>query len=270
MKLTIITINRDNKDGLESTIQSVINQSFLEWEFIIIDGASTDGSVELIEKYALEEKIDYWVSEPDKGVYSAMNKGVKKASGEYCLFLNSGDCLVNSEVLENAFNLDFTEDLVYGSIIMSNGTRFEYSNEKEISFRYFLTCTLPHSCTFIKTTLFQMIGDYDENLKIVSDWEFFLVAVCKYNVQIRKIPIVITLFDINGISSISSNKELILKEKELVLNRSFPRFLEDYKRLDEIEKRLTWFKKNPLFRVILKMVKYYNKLHINNSDYLID
>ena len=87
MKLSIITINLNNVIGLEKTITSVINQNFLDFEYIIIDGSSTDGSLEIIKKYA--EKIAYCVSEPDKGIYNAMNKGLKKASGQYCLFLNS-------------------------------------------------------------------------------------------------------------------------------------------------------------------------------------
>ena len=88
MKYSIITINYNNRDGLEMTINSVLGQSYQDLEYIIIDGGSTDGSVEVIKKY--ESRIDYWVSEPDKGVYNAMNKGIGKASGDYLNFMNSG------------------------------------------------------------------------------------------------------------------------------------------------------------------------------------
>ena len=87
MKLSIITVNRNNKDGLEKTIRSVIRQTSHDYEYIIIDGASTDGSPEIIRNY--EENITYWISEPDTGIYNAMNKGIRKAQGDYCLFLNS-------------------------------------------------------------------------------------------------------------------------------------------------------------------------------------
>ena len=89
MKLSVITINFNNRDGLRKTIESVVNQTYNDFEYIIIDGGSTDGSVDVIKEYA--DRIDYWVSEPDKGIYNAMNKGIDVAKGEYCIFMNSGD-----------------------------------------------------------------------------------------------------------------------------------------------------------------------------------
>lgn len=100
-KLTIITINLNNKAGLQTTIDSVIAQTYKDFEWIIIDGGSTDGSKELIEKYT--NYIKYWVSEPDKGIYNAMNKGIKVAEGEYLQFLNSGDSLFSNSVLSDIF-----------------------------------------------------------------------------------------------------------------------------------------------------------------------
>src|SRR5258706_1204581 len=97
MKISIITINLNNKDGLANTIQSVIGQSCDDYEYIVIDGASVDGSVEVINKY--RDRIDYWVSEKDSGIYQAMNKGIKASSGDYLWFLNSGDSLVNEDVV---------------------------------------------------------------------------------------------------------------------------------------------------------------------------
>ncbi|MDR2910496.1 MAG: glycosyltransferase [Bacteroidales bacterium] len=94
MKLSIITINLNNVAGLQKTIESVVKQTFTDYEYIVIDGGSTDGSADIIKQHA--NKITYWVSEPDKGIYNAMNKGIRVAKGEYCLFLNSGDWLINS------------------------------------------------------------------------------------------------------------------------------------------------------------------------------
>lgn len=96
MKLSIITINYNNREGLRKTIESVVAQTTREFEYIVIDGGSTDGSVDVIKEFS--DYIDYWVSEPDKGIYNAMNKGVKVAHGDYCQFLNSGDWLYDSNV----------------------------------------------------------------------------------------------------------------------------------------------------------------------------
>ena len=108
MKLSVITINYNNRDGLRKTIESVVNQTCRDFEYIIIDGGSTDGSVDVIKQYA--DRIDYWVSEPDKGIYHAMNKGIAVAHGEYLNFMNSGDCFYESTVVENVLQL---KDMVY-------------------------------------------------------------------------------------------------------------------------------------------------------------
>lgn len=255
MKFSIITVNLNNVSGLDKTIQSLNNQSFQDFEHIIIDGNSIDNSVEVIRKYNEQRRLLYWISEPDTGIYNAMNKGLKKATGEYCLFLNSGDYLYNNEVLKDAYNLEFKEDIVYGNILMSNGTQYDYSSEKEITFRYFLTCTLPHSCSFIKTSLFEKVGHFNEKLTIVSDWEFFLLAVCRYNVQLKKIPLLVTVFDLNGISSHKNNKSIIEQEKKQELFILFPRFLADYERLHDFENRVAIIKRNWVFRIILKCEK---------------
>ena len=111
--LSIITINRNNAAGLRKTIESVVSQTYTDFDYIIIDGASTDESVDVIKEYA--DRITYWVSEPDTGIYNAMNKGILKANGEYCLFLNSGDWLYDNDVLNDVFSISPTEDIVYGN-----------------------------------------------------------------------------------------------------------------------------------------------------------
>ena len=98
MKLSVITINFNNRDGLRKTIESVVNQTYKDFEYIVIDGGSTDGSVDVIKEYT--DRIDYWVSEPDKGIYNAMNKGIDVAQGEYCLFLNCMGILNEKHLLD--------------------------------------------------------------------------------------------------------------------------------------------------------------------------
>ena len=114
MKLSIITINRNNAQGLRKTIESVISQTFTDFEYLIIDGASTDGSTDVIKQY--EDKITYWISEPDKGIYNAMNKGILKAVGAYCLFLNSGDALSKDSILSDVFNKEYNSDILCGYV----------------------------------------------------------------------------------------------------------------------------------------------------------
>src|SRR5574344_1377354 len=112
--ISIITVNKDNCAGLKFTIDSVLCQTFKDYEWIVIDAASTDGSVELIKQY--QEHISYWVSEPDGGIYAGMNKGILKATGEYILFLNSGDSLADNDVLENVHQNNLNGDIVLGRI----------------------------------------------------------------------------------------------------------------------------------------------------------
>ena len=120
-KLSIITINYNNFEGLNRTLKSVINQNLKNFEYIVIDGGSTDGSKELIEKYA--DKISYWVSEPDRGIYHAMNKGIVKASGEYLLFMNSGDLFYNNFILNEVIDDISKYDLIYFDILIRDGNK---------------------------------------------------------------------------------------------------------------------------------------------------
>ena len=114
MKLSIITVNYNNKAGLQKTIDSVVAQTWRDFEWIIIDGGSTDGSKELIEQY--QQHFAFWCSEPDKGVYNAMNKGIDKAQGVYLLFLNSGDVLYDEHVLQNVDDLHLDSDIISGQV----------------------------------------------------------------------------------------------------------------------------------------------------------
>ena len=214
MKLSIITINYNNKDGLEKTIKSVICQSFKDYEYIIIDGGSTDGSVEVIEKY--KANINYWVSEKDNGIYHAMNKGVKVANGDYCLFMNSSDTIYKNTTLQEAFGLDFKEDIIYGHFMSEGKLRVPV---EKITMLNLLTHTLGHQSTFIKRSLLNK-NPYDENLKIVSDWKFFFQELIFNNVSYRRIDTIIADFDTNGVSM--NNQDKLKKERDEELKRLLP------------------------------------------------
>lgn len=210
MKLSIITINYNNRNGLEKTIKSVINQSFHDFEYIIIDGGSNDGSVDVIKKYA--SKIDYWISESDNGIYNAMNKGIDVAKGQYCIFINSGDCLYSSETLLNStIELDGT-DIVTGTLMLDNDE--QWPAPEKVTIPYLYEGSLSHPASFIKTSLLKKMH-YDEKLKIVSDWKFFVQCLLNDNATYKSIPVIISIFDTSGISM--TNMELCRKERMSVL-----------------------------------------------------
>ena len=232
MKISIITVNYNDAVGLEGTVRSVISQKNDEYEYIIIDGGSTDGSVEVIKKYI--DKIDYWISERDRGIYHAMNKGVSQAHGDYCLFLNSGDSFCSDNVLNHFIELGNNDDIIVGKVVSKNEkSQLFLPPSRDISLFYLYSGTVPHQGAFIKTDLLKR-KPYDENLKIVSDWKFFLEAIILNNCSVRYIDEYIAEFDTTGVST--SNPDKMWKEKEQVLLELFPpRVLADYQQMKASE-----------------------------------
>ena len=267
MVLTIITINRNNAAGLEKTMQSVLSQTGMDYEYVVVDGASTDDSVAVIKRLApaFGDRL-MWISEPDQGIYNAMNKGIGRARGEYLLILNSGDSLVSPDVLERVSKTVEKEGMppiLYVNIIKlfpdGRTQRTSFINGKEITLKVFNSLSLPHPSSFLRRSLFDKYGLYDETLKIVSDWKWFLQAVvlgCERTVYSN---IDVTFFDMTGIST--SNKALRYQEKQLVLDSLIPqRILADYKEwffdvelLKRIRRypwayKLVWFLERCLFK----------------------
>jgi glycosyltransferase involved in cell wall biosynthesis len=225
MKISIITINYNNKEGLAKTIKSVINQSTNDFEYIVVDGGSSDGSLDVIKKNALS--IHYWVSEKDTGIYNAMNKGTKAAHGDYCLFLNSGDILIDSDIIKNVLAFNFSADIISGDEKYTSGRKTKAP--KRVSMKTFIIGSLPHQATFIKRELL-LDNPYDERFKIGGDWRFFIQVLIYKNVSYEKIPMVISLFDTTGISSTESKQsERRLFEKELCRDILPSRIEDDYK-----------------------------------------
>jgi len=231
LKLSIITVNLNNCIGLEKTIVSVLNQNFKQFEFIVIDGNSNDSSKGLLDKYS--DSIDYYSSEPDSGIYNAMNKGIHRAKGEFCLFINSGDILYNDQVLTDIFNQNLTADIITGNAyVREKGKNFQFVKAPEkISFYTFFQHTILHQATLIRTSIFDQIGYYTENLKIVADWEFFVKALFLHNFLHQTICITISVFDNTGISMQPKNFHISWQEREEVLKEYFPYFISDYKLL---------------------------------------
>lgn len=232
IKLTIITINLNNKLGLEKTIQSVISQTFAEFEYIIIDGASNDGSINIIKRY--ERRINYWVSELDKGIYNAMNKGISRANGEYLLFLNSGDFLLNIDTLNEVFGYEFKDDIVVGNCILSKQGKIisEVAPPDTISFRAFYKQTIPHQSSFIRRELFNTLGNYSEKFKYYSDLFFFINAIVINNCSYLHIPVNVSNFNLDGQTNKEENQSILSAEYDMIVNTLIPpRILLDYEEL---------------------------------------
>lgn len=200
MLFSIVTINLNNNPGLEKTLNSVLSQKFDAFEYIVIDGASNDGSVETIKKHA--SQITYWVSESDTGIYNAMNKGIKVAQGEFILFLNSGDIFASDDVLQQVAQfINQNDEICTGDTWLDKGeNRLLQQSPDFVSFEHLYTGSISHPSSFIHRSLFDKYGLYNENLKIVSDWEFFFKALILHNATYKKLPFPISVFDMDGIS----------------------------------------------------------------------
>ncbi|MEE1946255.1 glycosyltransferase family 2 protein [Pedobacter sp. KR3-3] len=250
-KISIITVNYNNADGLRETIRSVTEQSYAAIEYIVVDGASTDGGVDVLESF--RPNLAHAISEKDTGIYNAMNKGIKLATGDYLLFLNSGDKLISPQIIEEVVAQGLHADLVYGDLkFFDDAKEWTWNLPDELTFRFFYDSTLPHPSTFISRELFDTVGLYDEELKIVSDWKFFMLAVAKHNCSYQHIGQMISAYNFDGISSKPENGQAIQVERSKVLAETFPLFLADYEELDRLKKEL---KKIKYFMKVRKAVK---------------
>ncbi|WP_347159310.1 glycosyltransferase family 2 protein [Pontibacter chitinilyticus] len=253
MKLSIITINYNNACGLEKTFDSVFSQSFKEFEYIVIDGGSSDGSAEIIREYT--ERLSYWVSEKDKGIYNAMNKGVTKASSDYLFFLNSGDFLIDPDIMYSMLKYLDGTDIVYGNLLIQESDKqWEKKYPASPTFDYFIKHTIPHSGgAFIKKSLFDKVGLYDERLKISSDWKFYVEAICKQNASIKYVDKAVSVFAFDGISSEAGSWDIVLKERREVLQKEYSRFYQDYEEYNSMKGRYKALANSRFMRLYLKI-----------------
>lgn len=236
VSISLITINRNNAKGLEKTMMSVATQTFKEFEYIVIDGASTDESVEIIKRYESQFAHLKWVSEPDKGIYNAMNKGIRMATGDYIQILNSADCLASNEVTEQMLaelERQGEPSILYGNMVkcFPNGRKVvdKCFAGQEITMLGMYTGTLNHDPAYIRRDLFEKYGYYDESLKIVSDWKWYLQAIILGGAKPHYVDMDVTLFDMTGISENAESKERIKKERQTVLHELVPEaYLNDY------------------------------------------
>ena len=235
MKYSIITINYNNCNGLRQTIESVEALDHTDYEFIVIDGGSNDGSVKVIKEHSTS--ITYWISEPDKGIYNAMNKGIRHAHGEYVNFMNSGDTFYSPDVLNKVESQLDNYDIVIGKefhqdpITGATATTFLPSR---ISMITFVVSYLPHQSGFIRRSLFDTMP-YDESLRIVGDWKFYMMQVAFMDRKIKLIDTIVSRREQGGVSN--SNSCLNSQEREKVLKDLLPPgVLSDYHSLSQLDK----------------------------------
>ena len=270
MKLSIITVNLNNKDGLRKTAQSIVSQSFKDFEWIVIDGGSTDGSNEIIEQYS--KYITYWVSEPDKGIYNAMNKGIVVARGYYLLFLNSGDVLYSQATLSEVFKLNIEVDILTGQVERMDNHQLLRNYESNLFIQLYKD-TINHQGTFIKKELFNH-RKYDEDLRLVSDWKFWIESIIGDNASVMVTNLIISKQDMNGVSS---NISLLSQERKEVFNKLFPALLQneinDLIKIKDSDyyQKIIFLKKNCIhyynfvFRFARFWIRIYNLTHRKHS-----
>lgn len=229
VKLTIITINYNNNLGLIKTIESIINQTWTDFEFIIVDGGSTDESLATIKKY--EKHINYWVSEKDGGVYDAMNKGIQLAKGMFVNFMNSGDYFYNNTILEEIHH-KFTNNVgvLYGDSFYFNEAGYDRIEKtpSKLSFSHFVNSGINHQASFIKRDLFFKYFKYNLKYKISADWEFFIYVLCKKNEPYEHLHKTICYYDFSGISAIPENLHIYYSERDEIMKEHFSMFYEDF------------------------------------------
>lgn len=251
MKLSIITICK-NEPNLRRTLDSINNQTFQDFEWIIVDGKSDSKIIKIFDEY--RDRINFFTSEVDRGIYNAYNKAIKKAHGEYVCFMNAGDVFYDDMILENVFGRKQTADILYGNTNIIKGKKSYIEEAPDTIDKYFFMYgTINHQSCFIKTSLFKKYGLYNESYKIASDFEKFIVFA-KHNVCFKKLNLVIATYYKNGISS---NKSKTHREFEKIKHSLF-----SVNEFDEFEKRKKEIKFLfiPIISVIERFPKTYFKL----------
>ena len=234
ISISLITVNYNDKEGLSRTLESVVNQSFKDFQHIIVDANSLDGSRDVIQSYIHLNCIK--IIEDDNGVYDAMNKGIQQALGSYILFLNAGDELYDETSLANVVKkIGDYKDIYYANVLVKDvNNQYLQEHPEPLTFEFFRERTLCHQSTFIKRELFENYGLYRTDIPISSDWEFFLRTIFLHGVTVQKLHFTSSIYYLGGMSSDVTNRTQIIGERKEVLENLFPHFLRDFEKLEKL------------------------------------
>ena len=231
-KISIITVCFNAEKTIRRTIESVVNQSYKNIEYIMVDGQSEDDTVSIIKGF--ENHISKLVSEKDKGIYDAMNKGIDLATGTYLLFLNADDYLISETAVENIvnqINQHADKEIYYGNLVVYDHTsgRGKIWQPDEVSGKLLFNSTLPHPATLYRRSVFEKLGKFDATYKIAADYEFYVRAYAK-SAKFQKINMLIAVFSANGVSCSEKYKELTKVERSRTITTHFSSFKQLYLR----------------------------------------
>jgi glycosyltransferase involved in cell wall biosynthesis len=219
---SIITVSYNEVASIKHTLDSIVNQTFKDFELIVVDGGSTDGTKEIIAQY--DGQISWWCSEPDKGIYNAMNKGIAHATGKYVNFMNAGDYFFNNDVLQHVYDSRLCPDVIEGHVVRTDNNK-RHKDVYEDLYVHLFSDTLSHQGTFIKRELL-VSHPYDEKYKIVSDWKFWIETLILEQRSYAFLDLDIAYYDISGISSTHPQK--IAMEREEVIQELFTPYMQKF------------------------------------------
>lgn len=218
---SIITVCFNERDKIRLTCESMVAQTFRDFEWIVIDGGSSDGTLEILRTF--ESSMATLVSEPDEGIYDAMNKGIKLATGRYLLFMNGGDFFAKNDVLEMVAEAPDC-DLISGDMVIPDEQRSNHRAPDRLSREYFKMTTLPHQSSFILRNLFLEFGLYDSSYEISADLEFFARLYGATEPTYWRVPIEVAVFDAAGVSSDATTRWKKKAEDHRVRWKYYPEY----------------------------------------------
>lgn len=276
MRLSIITINRNNAEGLRETMGSVFRQTYCDFEYIVIDGASTDGSVNVIREMSaslkkglsrdksLNNALSFnWISESDSGIYEAMNKGIRKAKGEYCLFLNSGDFLIASDVLERVFAQNPEADIICARCNVSDNGKVVWTSPylPKVTLKDLYFVGIPHQSTFICRSLFEKYGMYREDFRYNSDIDFWYKAIVLGEATTQGVDVITTDYNLDGVSAHEAHNKVFINEHKQIEAQGFlPKVLPDYECWREERKLLSKYRWIEQHKWLQKCLNIYRRI----------
>lgn len=254
-RLSIVTICLNDRVGLAAALDSVLVQTYRDWELVVVDGASTDGSVEEIR--SREDRIASWVSEKDGGIFDAQNKGLARSRGEYVLFLNAGDRLASADALARLMEPPPTEDVVYGDAWFQwKGQLRPWRQPDRLTFAFLMRSSLAHQATAFRRELFERVGPADATFRIAGDYEFVLRAVVVHGATARHVPFPVAVHDAHGVSSLPENAARVERERERAQGKNLPRLvLEHHREYLRLRERTLGRRVRALFRPVFRPIR---------------